>query len=164
MQLVSTRQALESYFRAQDPLLRSRKIKVEHLWTFFGHASKVFARSFMNELQIFDSTGCCPPRCEEKRLWVTCAALDWDGYTFSLYRYNFFINEFAGEKSISSLDDVPFEYFSNKRDGAVGIQLRDKLIQRGRKYCKICTYEMTMFQCQYQGPALVTPTSLQGLT
>ena len=162
MQLVSSSQTLKSYFRARDSLLRSKKIKFEFLWTLFGHATKVYARSYMNELQMFEVKNCYSPPYSGHRFKITCSALDWDGTTFQTYNYDFYINDFTGEKPINSLDVIPVDFYPSEQES--NEQLQSKLLNRGRKYFELCTGAPITFQCEYQGTALITPTGVHRLS
>ena len=164
MQLIRSSNRLESYFRSRDPLRSSKKIKFDYLWTLFGHGAKVYARSYMNELQMFEVRSCSESPYRGKRFRVSCSAFDWDGSKFSTYNYDFYIKEFGGEKPISSLEVFPTEFFCNKDGNYDDSQLRQQLSERGRKYCDLCAKEPTTFQCEYQGTAIVTPSSLHRLT
>ena len=103
-----------------------------------------------------------PP--QSTRFRVTCCAFDWDGTQFQTYSYDFYIRAFSGEKTISSLLVFPLEFYCNQ-DGVYGDeQLQADLLKRGRKYTELCNQEQASFQCEYQGPSLVTPTALHRLT
>ena len=163
LQLVSNCQTLSSYFRVQDSLLNAKKTKFDFLWTLYGHATKVFARSFMNEVQMFEVLSCSEPPYKGKRFRITCAALDWNGHNFSTYKYDYYIRDFAGKKLICSLGVVPIEYFCDERSGADSTQLRKEMVERGCKYFELCTQEPTTYQYEYQGPVIVSPSTLRGV-
>ncbi|KAL9082277.1 MAG: hypothetical protein Q9165_008922, partial [Trypethelium subeluteriae] len=164
MQLIASSKDLETYFRSRDVLRSSKKIRFDYLWTLFGHGAKVYARSYMNDLQMFEVTSCRVLSSAGKRFRICGSAFDWDGSKFSTYSYDFYIKEFAGEKPISSLEVFPTEFFCNNDGNYDDSQLRQRLVERGRKYCKLCTEEPANLQCGYQGTAIVTPSALHRLT
>ena len=164
MQLITSSNSLESYFRSRDLLMNSKKIKFDYLWTLFRHGTKVYARPYMNELQMFEVKGYSESPYEGNRFRISCSAFDWDGSKFSTYNYDFYIKEFAGEKPINSLGVFPTEFFCNDDGNYDDSQLRQQLFERGRKYCELCTEEASSFQCEYQGTAIVTPSGLHRLT
>jgi hypothetical protein len=163
LRLVRKCQTLSSYFRVRESLLKAKKKKVDFLWTLYGHATKVFARSYMDEWQMFEVNSCFWPPYKGRRFRITCSSLDWNGHNFSDYNYDFYIRNFTGEEPISSLNVIPIEYFREDGDGADSTQLRKRLIERGRKYFRLCTQEPITCQCEYQGPVLVSLSALQGL-
>lgn len=161
--LISSSYGLEAYFRARDTIRSSKKIKYDHIWTLFRHGAKVYARSYMNEIQMFEVKSSSGPSNKE-RFRVTCSAFDWDGSKFSTYTYDFYIQEYASEKPISSLEIFPIEYYCDENGKYDDSELRQQLLERGRKYCDLCTKDALNFQCEYQGTALVTPNALHRLT
>jgi hypothetical protein len=161
--LIKTSSMLKSYFRFREPMLTSGTIRFEFLWTLFGHGTKVFARSYMNELQMFEVKDRSEPGYD-KQFWVSCSAYDWDGTKFSMYVYYFYIKNFSGEKKINSLDIYPAGDYSTEDGDDTYHQLQESLRIRGQKYVELCTQEPSMLQCEYQGIALVTPTALHRLT
>jgi hypothetical protein len=48
-------------------------------------------------------------------------------------------------------------------DGGL-IQLRSRLVERGRKYVQFCTPEPSMLQCEYQGTALTSVSALHRMS
>lgn len=163
MQLLRNSRYLESYFRSRDSMRSSRKTKFENLWTLFGHGTKVYARSYMDELQMFEVRS-CSSRGYDKVFNVCCSAFDWDGTKFVTYSYDFYIKEFSDEKTINSLEVFPTEFYCDQDGNYDDSNLREQLYKRGRKYCDLCTNEPMNFQCEYQGTALVNPSGLHRLT
>lgn len=162
MRLVRRSKDLESYFRSRDLLKSSKKIKFEHLWTIFAHGSHVYARSYFNELQMFQVKDCSAPPHTGKRFRVSCSAFDWDGSKYSTYTYEFYIKEFGGEKLISSLDVFPTDFYCNQEGKYDDSQLRKKLCERGRRYYDLSAEEPN--QCRYDGTAIVSPIGPHRLT
>ncbi|KAF2121017.1 P-loop containing nucleoside triphosphate hydrolase protein [Lophiotrema nucula] len=141
LELIRTSYRLESYFRIFRDLIKSnRKIKFEYLWTLFSHGAKVYARSYMNELQMFQVRS-CPEPPHKRKFSLILSAFDWDGSQFTTYSYDFHIKEFSGEKPISSLEVFPIEYY--EADGP---------------------YDDTQLQLRLKERALVTPSGLDRLT
>lgn len=156
--------SLKSYFKFREQMKSSKKIRFEHLWTLFSHSTKVYALSYANQIQMFEVIGCSGPSSKgSKRFTVWCSGFDWDGSKFCTYEYDFHIKEFSGEKPIHSLDIFPIEFYLNNDGRYDDSGLRQKLLERGRKYCDLCLSDPSTFQCTYAGPALVTPSSFHRL-
>jgi DNA polymerase III delta prime subunit len=158
MQLIRSSDCLRSYFQSRDLLQSSKKIKYEHLWTIFAHGSRVYARSYGNELQMFEVTESSAALTKSFRFRVTCSAFDWDGNEWKTYAYDFYIKEFSGEKLISSLDVFPTEFYCNQEGVYDDSELRKKLRDRGQKTHDLCKHENMPNQYDYHGSALVSPT------
>lgn len=163
IQSIRSSQALESYFRSRDTIMSSKRIKFEFLWTLFGHGARVYARSFMDEFQMLEVRSCSIPPIKGRRFRVSCSAFDWDGSKFSTYAYDFYIKPFADEKFINSLDVFPTTFFTEADGSGDDTQLRERLYERGLKYCNACTREPNSVQCKYQGMAIVSPSGLLSL-
>ncbi|KAF1969457.1 hypothetical protein BU23DRAFT_513104 [Bimuria novae-zelandiae CBS 107.79] len=160
MQLISRSAALESYFRSRDELKSSKKVKFRDLWTLFRHGGQVYARSYRNELQMFEVRYIKAPPYDSQ-FFVSCIAFDWDGLKFWPYTYDFYIKEFSGEKPINSLEIFPVEYYQDVDGNAGDVQLRERLIERGKKYVDFVTKEPISYQCRYEGTATITPSGPQ---
>jgi hypothetical protein len=161
MQLLEDSYALRSYFGDRDMLKSSRKIRYAYLWTLFADGCRVYARSYQNELQMFEVKDCSDNK--GNRFRVSCCAFDWDGTNFLTYNYDFYIKEFNGEKAINSLEIFPIEYYCDQGNVPGDQKLQAELLERGRKYVDLCNQEHTTFQCEYQGSSLVTPSAIHRL-
>ncbi|KAF9699918.1 hypothetical protein EKO04_002676 [Ascochyta lentis] len=161
MQLLEDSFALRSYFRERDMLKSSKKIRYKYLWTLFADGCRVYARSYQNELQMFEVKDCSDNKTSRFR--VTCCAFDWDGTNFLTYNYDFYIKEFTGEKTIASLEIFPIEYYGEFHGASVDKKLQADLLERGKRYIDLCSQEHTTFQCEYEGSSLVTPSALHRL-
>lgn len=149
---------LRSWARSLDSMKTSKKIKFEYLWTIFSHGRTVYARSYLNDMQMFKVISSSSPPYKGKRFRVTCGGLDWNGSQFAPYWYDFFIKEFDDERSITELTVFPTDFY-----GEGTIALRERLLERGRSYCKICRGEPVTFQYGYQGTAIVSISQLPRL-
>lgn len=153
--------ALESYFRVRDSNFANNKITYEWLWTIFRPGAKVYARSFMNEMQMFEVDSCDYPdeaesKTQGKACSVFCSAFDWDGVNFTRYSYEFEIKkkELEKEKDVSTLPCYPVEYYRDQDGNRDDSALRKKLIERGAKFCAICTADVGDYQWRYKGPVI----------
>ncbi|KAJ8110721.1 hypothetical protein OPT61_g6504 [Boeremia exigua] len=157
MGFIKKSESLKSYFRSRDTIITKRRIKFQFLWTLFGHKTRVYARSYMNQMQMFEVQASPGPGYKEN-FKVRCTAFDWDGTKFAAFTYVFHIKGYENDLPIDSLDVFPIQYYEDKPTQLSGEQLRQHLIERGRKYVDLCTQHPANFQCQYEGTALVTPT------
>lgn len=162
LQLVKGSEDLVSFFRSRDLLKNSKMVKFEDLWTIFPHGSKVYARSYMNELQMFEVKYCSLPSPSQKEFTAICAASDWNGSKFSTYIYDFYIKSFEGEKLISSLDLFPTEYYCNDEGEYDDSKLKEMLYKRGQKYYDHCMQSPKQYK--YDGAVIVSATGLHPLT
>jgi hypothetical protein len=163
MGFIMKSESLKAYFRNRDTIVSKRRIKFQFLWTLFGHQTMVYAKSYMNQMQMFKvRTSSTPGYKGAFRIELT--AFDWDGTKFAPYIYIFTIKEYQNEVPIDSLDVIPVKYYEGTESELSKDQLQRYLIERGRKYVELCTQEPANFQCQYEGTALVTPTMQHRLT
>lgn len=163
MGLIKKSESLRSYFRSRDTIKTKRRIKFEFLWTLFGHRTLVYARSYMNQMQMFEVLTSSGPGYKDT-FRITCTAFDWDGQQFAAYTYVFRIKEYQNDVPIESLDVFPTQYYEGKHTQISSEQLKSSLVERGRKYVNLCTQDPSSFQCQYEGTALVSPTVLHRVT
>lgn len=162
MQLINRSAGLEPYFRSREEIKITKTVKFRDLWTLFRHGGQVYGRSYRNELQMFEVRSIRSPPYSGY-FSVSCIAFDWDGVKFSPYTYDFYINEYPAEKSINSLEIFPVEFYQDA-DGNSDSRLREKLIERGRKYVDLVTKEPISYQCKYEGTATITPSGPQRVT
>ncbi|KAK4631369.1 hypothetical protein CLAFUW4_03719 [Fulvia fulva] len=158
--LVQTSNTRESYFKARDNILKTKKIKFEYLWTIFGHGQQVYANSFLEEMQMLEVHDFWE---QGEALEVLCRGVDWDGAKLATYHYYFSIKEYQGERPINSLDVVPVDLFNVANTAPDNSDLRTKLIERGRRFCELCSQDSGALQCEYVGDALTDATSLHRL-
>lgn len=163
MALIKKSESLRSYFRFRDTIKSKRRIKFEFLWTLFGHRTLVYARSYMNQMQMFEVHASSGPGYKDI-FRITCTAFDWNGSSFVAYTYVFHIKEYQGDVPIDSLDVFPIQFYEGRHMQLSSEQLQKHLVDRGREYVNLCTQEPANFQCQYEGTVLVAPTVLHRLT
>ena len=165
LDIVKRSDALASFFRSRDTMLSSRKIKFEFLWTLFGHGTIVYARPFMNAWQMFEVRNCSSPPLKGRRFRVSCIGFDWDGFQFSTFGCDFYIKEFADEKSIHELDVFPTAFYTGQGGDRDDSPVRQELFERGKPYCALCVEDSTAMplRCEYQGKAQVSPYALHRL-
>ena len=157
MGFIMKSESLKSYFRHRDTIVSKRRVKFQFLWTLFGHQTLVYAKSCLNQMQMFKVRTASNPGYKDS-FEIELTAFDWDGTKFAPYIYIFAIKEYQSEVPIDSLDVIPVQYYKEKQS------LQQQLIERGRKYVELCTQEPANFQCQYEGTALVAPTVRHRLT
>ncbi|KAL9024103.1 MAG: hypothetical protein Q9196_006759, partial [Gyalolechia fulgens] len=158
--------ALEGYFKIRELSLANKTMEYKHLWTLFGPGTRVYAQSFLNDMQMFecqvttymDKDGLKP------KLVVCCAAYDWDGAGFRRYSYRFYINQYQGPRAINSLACFPVQYYQNDKEAYDDADLRVALIERGRKFVQLCTAKPDELQCDYNGLALTKNPGMTRLT
>lgn len=153
---------MKPYFQVRTDLVASRTIPFDWLWVLFPPSQKVYTKSFLGEYQMFEvqktdwKTDSGP-----FRLWL--AAYDWDGEQFVRYSYMFSIPKFDGQRPVESLACFPIDYYKSGQVDA-GLDLRRALIERGRKFCDLCSAEEGNFQFQYDGLAMSDTTGVDRLT
>ena len=157
MGFIMKSESLKAYFRNRDTIISKRRVKFQFLWTLFGHQTLVYAKSYLNQMQMFKVRTSSNPGYKDY-FEVELTAFDWDGTKFAPYIYIFTIKEYQNEIPIDSLDVIPIQYYKEIQS------LQQQLIDRGRKYVELCTQEPANFQCQYEGTALVAPTVQHRLT
>lgn len=157
MGFIMKSESLKAYFRNRDTIVSKQRVKFQFLWTLFGHQTLVYAKSYLNQMQMFKVRTSSNPGYKDS-FEIELTAFDWDGTKFAPYIYIFTIKEYQNEVPIDSLDVVPIQYYKEKQS------LQQQLIERGRKYVELCTQEPANFQCQYEGTALVAPTVQHRLT
>ena len=163
MGFVKKSESLKSYFRSRDTITTKRRIKFQFLWTLFGHRTLVYAKSYMNQMQMFEVHTASGPGYKDT-FRISCSAFDWDGTKFVAFTYIFNIKEYENDVPIDSLDIFPTQYYEGRDKQLSSEQLQKHLIDRGRRYVELCTQEPANLQCQYEGTALVTPAVRHRLT
>jgi hypothetical protein len=163
---ISEPRKLKTYFKDRDSHQRAKTITFGTLWTLFQPGTKVLAKPFMDEWQVFEvQTNWCylnPPGQEVpddsagydqyRYFQLYCAGLDWDGRHFRRYTYPFKFEKFEGRRVINGLQCFPIKYWS--AENARGMQfdkLQEQLINRGKKFAKLCTVKKEDYLCKYGG-------------
>ncbi|OCK89970.1 uncharacterized protein K441DRAFT_666839 [Cenococcum geophilum 1.58] len=80
--LVQTSNKLDAYFKTQLSHLAGQTMTFKFIWTLYKPGTRVYARSFLNEYQMFEVQQ------------ISRAAFDWDGTHFTRRTYAFRIKKF----------------------------------------------------------------------
>lgn len=156
---------LRAYFKERESLLRAGTITFGTLWTLFQPGTKVLAKPFMDEWQMFEvqtNWGYYTPSdvdrddtsgYDQHRLfYLYCAGFDWDGKHFRRYTYQFTFEKFEGRRLINGLQCFPIEYWSAENSRGVELsKLKGRLIERGKKFARLCTAKKEDYLCKYSG-------------
>lgn len=165
---ISEPRKLKGYFRERDQYLAAGTITFAHLWTLFGWGTKIYARPFLEDWQMFEVKYNSGYRnspeadyVEEDEPYdryaaydVYCSAYDWDGSNFKRYTYLFTIDKFEGRRPIKSLPCFPTEYYEDEHGRQNDSGLRAQLLERGKKFVELCTAEEAYALRRYSGPVL----------
>ncbi len=157
---------LESYFKNRENYLVSKTIRYDFLWTLFPPGAKVYARSFMNEPQIFECVSCYMARTASehrgKVAFVHCAAYDWDGTAFQRRAYTFKIKAFEAPKAINTLPCYPLQYYQQDNGNYDSSALERSLIERAKSFIRLCVKQDDGFQYGYDGHVVIQSKRLAG--
>ena len=162
---ISEPRKLKVYFKDRDSHFRAKTITFGTLWTLFKPGTKVLARPFMDEWQMFEvQTNWSyrnPPGMEEpddgagfdqfRSFNLFCAGFDWDGKHFRRYTYRFKFEKFEGRRLISGLKCFPIEYWSAENSRVELSKLKEELIERGERFSRLCTAKKESYLCNYAG-------------
>ena len=156
MKYVRSTSELEGYFKNRDVHIANRTIEFSNLWTLFGAGTFLYAKSFFNDMQMFESQGTVTSdesiyNKGTQTTTVYCAAYDWDGSQFRRYTYKFSIKKFDGPRAVKTLPCFPIGYYQDEAGEFNDSALRKSLIERGRRFCELCTAKSDQFQCDYDG-------------
>lgn len=149
---------LEPFFKARDAAYARGVIPYAYLWTMFPPGTKVFAKTFMDDIQMLEAHSCSLPDSNDgaytSRIFlVNCLGFDWDGTKFDTYRYSFRIAQQKNEKeiTITSLSVYPTTYFRTSDGERNDAQLQQSLRKRGQRFWSLCGVDKGVFQYQYSG-------------
>ena len=141
---------------------KTETITFDILWTLFPPGELVFSTVYMKQPQIFIVRECQSYPVDSKRgkTWtLECWSYDWNGTSFKRVPVEFTFNDFPGRKSISSLQCHPLKY--HKDDETTVNNLKEKLIERGKKFCKLCLRKPGQQLFEYNGSALSRGTGIR---
>ncbi|KAH7333227.1 P-loop containing nucleoside triphosphate hydrolase protein [Rhexocercosporidium sp. MPI-PUGE-AT-0058] len=151
LDLVKASDSLSDYFNNLASHQGGDTVTFKNLWTLFQPGTKIYHRSYMEELQMFEvkTTLDIPERGGFR---VFAAAFDWNGSEFKPYTYEILIPSFDGSQSITNLRCFPVKYYHNT-DGS---NVEEKLLERAKLFSKLCL--QTQVQYEYQGSILFNDT------
>lgn len=171
---VSEPRKMKAYFKEREQYMSSKTITFAHLWTLFGPGTKIYAKPFFEDWQMFEVKYSCayrnPPNVElpgEEAPYdrfaafdVYCSAFDWDGKHFKRYTYAFTIDKFEGRRFVSTLPCFPTEYYVDENEPLPDperpndYRLREELLERGRRFTELCNVKEKYALRRYAGPVL----------
>lgn len=144
---------VEGYFKSRDSHFANKSIEFKYLWTLFGPGTQIYAQSFQKDMQMFEVQ--IPHYEKDGECSVWCAAYDWDGDRFVRFTYLYIIKRYEGPRLIKILPCYPVQYFEASPGIYDDRKLRKSLIERGRRFCQLCTLKSDSFQCEYDGLVMV---------
>ncbi|KAJ8071027.1 hypothetical protein OCU04_001375 [Sclerotinia nivalis] len=141
---------LDKYFKSRKSNMYQKTVTYETLWTIFPPGTLVYGRFFQGEdqmLLIYDNFRVWPRQDDDD--WSLLAwTYDWDGRMFKRSPVKLSIESFEGQKAISSLAFFPIHF----HDDSEGVKQR--LIERGRRFRHYCTTKDADRMFDYEGQAI----------
>ena len=157
---------LKPYFNGGREMQdKTETITFEYLWTLFPVGELVFASVYMRQPQIFIVKKFYNKifTTRSGMLWtLECWSYDWNGTTFNRVPVRFNFEDFKGTKSIGSLACHPLKYHRDEETTIGG--LKTKLIERGRKFRKLCLMKKGHQIFEYDGFALSRGSAIRKAT
>ncbi|PSN70325.1 P-loop containing nucleoside triphosphate hydrolase protein [Corynespora cassiicola Philippines] len=163
---ISEPRKVKKYFEERDSHLRAKSVTFGTLWTLFQPGSKVLAKPFMDEWQMFEvqANWYYSASQNDRRIiddnsgfdqyshfHLFGAGFDWDGRHFRRYTYEFKFEKFEGRKPISGLKCFPEEYWPHENSAVDLAKLKSNLKDRGKMFVKLCTAKRQDYRCMYSG-------------
>lgn len=162
LQLVRDTPDLEPYFSGAGAIHENADtIPFRYIWTIFPPGEVVISRSYMDQLQAFivkESFAETHPK-KNKELWnLVCWTYDWNGSEFNRVSVNFIVEEYRGNKNISSLICYPIKHYKGTSDDYAVLgnvespqALKYALIRRGRRFRELCLKKVGSQVFEYDG-------------
>ena len=162
LQLVRDTPDLEPYFSDVDAIHENADtIAFDYIWTIFQPGEVVISRSYMDQLQAFIVKGSSfeTQSKSNKELWsLVCWAYDWNGSEFNRVSVKFIVEEYKGNKNISSLICYPIKHYKGTSDDYAVLgkvespeELKYALIRRGRRFRELCLKKEGSQYFEYDG-------------
>ena len=172
LQLVRDTPDLESYFSGAGSMPENADtISFDYLWIIFPPGEVVISRQYMGQLQAFIVKGSFSETkaTKDKSLWhLVCWTYDWNGSEFNRASVNFTVEEYKGNKTISSLICYPLKHYKGTSDdhdtlGKVESpeELKRALIRRGRRFRELCLKKEGSQFFEYDGFAFSSERRLR---
>ncbi|KAF2688250.1 P-loop containing nucleoside triphosphate hydrolase protein [Lentithecium fluviatile CBS 122367] len=173
LRLISTSSGylpLDVYFKDRKTFIDQGTITHSALWTLFPPGTLIVARPFLDEPQIFSVQSCDTFVSEDQTFDLVCYCFDWNGYEFSRVPFQMKIAYWGPDRrSIIELPFYPLQYHVDV-NAAVGenerslaklkemneksvAELKEKLIERGKRFVSICTAPKGKQMFKYTGDA-----------
>jgi hypothetical protein len=140
-------QVEKELFQNRESIRKTKEVDYENIWILFPPGAEIIAYPFSNMPQIFVVHR---HMLKDSKRVITCWAYDWDGSELIRSLYDFEIPEFRDTKSVLDLPCYPLQYYEDPANGTDLAELRRRLIQRGKKFKKLCVRppkDGPMFQC-----------------
>jgi hypothetical protein len=157
---------LDSYLKNRQALTQQQSVTFDNLWTIFVPGTLVYGKPFQGRDQVFVVQDNTTPRISwsedsrgmEERFWVLLAwTYDWDGKKFKRSSLRLEFEEFVGARPITALPYYPLKYHDRFND------LKQELIERGKKFRAVCTTDADSRLYDYKGNALLVKEGLPGM-
>ncbi|KAL6714366.1 hypothetical protein ACLMJK_007789 [Lecanora helva] len=153
---------LDKYFKNRQSNREQKTITFESLWTLFPPGSLVYGKSFLGQDQVLivqNNMRTWPYISRKQPQWqLACWTYDWDGKSFSRMSLNIAFDSFEGTKPITSLPFYPIDHHQDPS------KLKERLVERGKKYKKLCLAERGSQMFDYKGSILIGKKGFSGLS
>ena len=175
LKIISTKSGdarLDAYLRNRKTLQNEKTITHDSLWTLFPPGKLVVGKPCNDEPQIFFVESCERFVKDGDSFEAVCYSYDWNGLTFERVPFSMTIDTWAGDrKSIIELPFYPLEFYREKHADNPELELnseesikslKNRLIERGKRYVGFCTAKKGKQMVNYAGAAYMhrSPTFL----
>ncbi|KAH7398262.1 P-loop containing nucleoside triphosphate hydrolase protein [Pyrenochaeta sp. MPI-SDFR-AT-0127] len=151
---------LDRYFQDRNTFIDERTITHAALWTLFPPGTLIVSQLFLDEPQIFTVSSCDGFVMEEQTFDLVCFCFDWNGSEFSRVPFELKVPYWGPDRrSIVELPFYPLQYYTDPdvEDGSPPDRaienLKEKLIERGKKFVDYCTAAKGKQMFKYKGDA-----------
>ncbi|KAF0314836.1 AAA family [Colletotrichum asianum] len=157
---------LDKYFKMRPNYKKPtpNTIQFEDLWTVFPPGMLVYGKPFQGEDQVFvvkDNQMFWPwrdPSMREPLPWKLDAwSYDWKDGTFSRTLFTLEFEQFDGHLPLTSLPFYPFDLCEEQE------KIREKLIERGQTFRKICNARNDTRLFDYLGLSILETKGFSGM-
>lgn len=152
---------LDKYFKMRESNKLQKNVTYETLWTLFPPGTLVYGKAFLGQDQMFivrDNLRNWPSSRRRNAPWsLLCWIYDWDGKMFKRLCLKLMIEHFDGLKPITTLPFYPLESLGKYAD------LKESLIERGRRFREVCTMKTGFRMFEYGGEAIFDKRGFSGV-
>lgn len=156
---------LDQYLRSLESTNEESIITFETLWTLFPPGTLIYGRPFQGQDQVFVVKSNIKPwprirgRRRDDVSWsLLCWVYDWDGKSFHRMCLRLEIEPFEGHKPVTWLPYYPLDFHPDRES------IRNGLIERGKKYRKLCTAKEGSRMFTYKGQAIMGKKGILGVS
>ncbi|KAI0011874.1 hypothetical protein F4779DRAFT_635471 [Xylariaceae sp. FL0662B] len=156
---------LDKYFRSREAYVEHNSIKFEDLWTIFPPGTLIYGKPFQDQDQLFvvqDNVSPWPRRDDRPQEYFPWKlkgwVYDWNSSTFERTPFEIPFEQFEGRRPITSLPYYPFKLHPEQH------KVAQKLVERGKKFRKLCDAKQGERLFQYSGEAIFRQKGFTGLT